>query len=535
MSKRKAAHALLITLLGLLAYSNTIHAPFQWDRSYITENPAVKDASYFLRLSDLSGYSHYEALKHRYVGYLSFALNYRLHGESVAGYHAVNLTIHLLCALLLYRLVSLTLRAGFIGGSVAEGAAGYIALFSGLLFVAHPVQTEAVTFIFQRLASLAAFFYLGSLFFYAKWRLSPRSRRSLAFYLLSLVSAALAMKTKENAFTLPLMALLYEFFFLRKNLPSRPSYAALAPFALVMLIVPLGAGAGVLKTLDLNYFYTQIRVAATYIRLLFLPVAQNLDYDYPLYRSFFAPAVFLSFLFHLCVAALGFYLFFRSRRRPLLRLASFGIFWFYIALSVESSLIPLPTLIDEYRLYLPSAGAFMFAVAGFFALLGDDGSEKPRALVALGIITVILAVAAHERNSLWTSQTRLWQDVVKKSPRKPRGHYNLGMAYMREERFADAVAELKVAAELAPDDAKIYNNLGMVFRSWGLRDDAFDAFREAASLGPDLPEARFNFGLALIERGLLEEAGREFEATLRTAPGHREARRFLDYLNEEDK
>ncbi len=108
----------LIALLGLVAYSNTFDTSFQWDENeFIFENPIVKDIAYFLEPSSAAGLNQYYALKGRYVGYLTFALNYKMHGSDVTGYHIVNVTIHILNALLVYWLVVLTFRTPFMSGN----------------------------------------------------------------------------------------------------------------------------------------------------------------------------------------------------------------------------------------------------------------------------------------------------------------------------------------------------------------------------------------------------------------------------------
>ncbi|MDP2167408.1 MAG: hypothetical protein Q8J64_03645, partial [Thermodesulfovibrionales bacterium] len=391
-------HLALIALLGLLAYSNTFDVPFQWDDKYtfIEGNPIIKDLGYFLEPSKAEGLELYDTLKTRYVGYLTFALNYKLHGLDVRGYHIVNIAIHIINSLLVYFLVVLTFRTPFLSnplflnnppsppfakGGLSEG--NLIALFSALLFVSHPVQTEAVTYIFQRLASLCAFFYMLSLLLYIKSRLTEKKTK-YAFYAMSLFSAVLAAKTKENAFTLPLVIALYEFFFFKGSINRR--MLGLVPLLLTMLIIPLsltgidkpageiisGIGPiteGYQDILRWDYLFTQFRVIPTYIRLLFLPINQNIDYDYPVYNSFFDLEVLLSFFFLLSIFGSALYLFYRSKFKPDLRLISFGIFWFFITLSVESSIIPIPMVINEYRLYLPSFGAFAAAAGGALILL----------------------------------------------------------------------------------------------------------------------------------------------------------------------
>ena len=236
--EKTVVHLFLLCAVGLIIYSNTFHVPFQCDEDYlIKNNPIVKDFNYFIEPSKARGLDQYGALQTRYVGFLTFALNYKFDGFDVAGYHAVNLSIHILNAFLVYFLVLLTFRTPFLTRSRLTEKAGVAALFSALLFISHPVQTEAVTYIFQRLASLVTFFYLLSLTAYVKSRLSSGRTQRIGFFLLSVFSAIIAMKTKENAFTLPIMIALYEFFFLEDSLRRR--IVRFIPLLLTMAIIPL--------------------------------------------------------------------------------------------------------------------------------------------------------------------------------------------------------------------------------------------------------------------------------------------------------
>ena len=197
---------LLISLLAILIYSNTFSVPFLFDDTpNIVENPQIKDLSNF---SDFSG--------SRYVGFLSFSLNYRFGGLHVFGYHLVNLLIHIINGFLVYTLVLLLFRASSRLSPTTHdlspfNSAHWIAFATALLFVSHPIQTQAVTYIVQRFSSLATLFYLLTVVAYLRWRLaSPEGRRRYLWYGAALVSTVLAMKTKENSITLPLMLLLVE-------------------------------------------------------------------------------------------------------------------------------------------------------------------------------------------------------------------------------------------------------------------------------------------------------------------------------------
>ena len=256
-------HILLITAVGLLAYSNTFNVPFHLDDSaVIIRNPIIKYLHFFVEPSKakaFKGFFEYETFRLRYIGYLTFALNYKVHGLNVAGYHIVNLAVHIINALLVYWLVLLTLRMPFFRTTYSEARTlqavpcglppNWIALFSALLFVSHPVQTQAVTYIWQRVTSLTATFYLFSLLMYIKARSDCSkvgskesetgflSDLNLIFYVLSVLFAIIAMKTKEIAFTLPIIIALYEFMFFEGRLKSRILF--LIPVFSTMFIIPL--------------------------------------------------------------------------------------------------------------------------------------------------------------------------------------------------------------------------------------------------------------------------------------------------------
>jgi tetratricopeptide (TPR) repeat protein len=595
-----ALHFLIIAVVGLFIYSTNLNVPFLWDDAdFIGKNPVVKDLAYFVEPSKAKGSGYYDALISRYFGYLSFALNYRIHGFSVEGYHIINNSIHLINAVLVYLLVSFSFRTPLIRTSSLRENSAYIALFSGLVFVAHPVQTEAVTYIYQRFASLAAMFYLLSVVMYVRWRLlreqklssaatqqSQFSFTALLLYCSAVLFALLAMKTKENAFTLPLMIMLYEFIFFRSGLRAR--VLRIAPFVIVMFVALLTltgidmapleivgqAGALTSGFVDMpraEYFFTQFRVMVTYVRLLFLPISQNLDYDYQLFRSFLDPEVFSSFLFLFLVFGLGIYMFRRSRRGEAAgRLVAFGIFWFFTALLVESSIIPLPMLIDEYRVYLPSVGAFTAMSVGIFMIMDRFSRNMwlKKAMVSVVIILpLVFSYAAYARNNVYANMVTLWEDIARKSPGKSRAHYNLGVAYSEKGFESKAIYHYRIALGLNPQcadthfnigrlyyrsglvdraighyknalrfkpDADIHNNIGVAYAAKGLIDKCIEHCKRAAELKPDFEEAHFNLGVGYHEKGLLGKALKSFENTIKIRPDHYEASRYIKHILNND-
>jgi tetratricopeptide (TPR) repeat protein len=543
MPKSTFVHVLLILSLGLLVYSNTLKVPIVFDdREYILENPLITDLGHVLDLERAAGLDLHGnvrmSLQTRQVGYLSFALNHRLNGLRVAGYHMVNIAVHLINALLLYALVALTLRTPFLEGSRLRGHGGLVALFTALLFLSHPLQTQAVTYISQRFTSLAAMFCLICLVLYVCSRLAAGgSAKGAGFYLLSLLSAMAAMRTKEISFTLPLMVALYEFMFFEGNFKKRSLY--LLPLLLTMLIVPLsipefGAlfgesfrrATGTQEEITRSvYLLTGLRVVVTYIRLLFLPVNQCIDYDYPLNGSFLEPPVALSFFSLALLFGLGVCLYYRSRANAGLRLVSFGVLWFYVTLSVESSLVPLDDVIFEHRAYLPSVGFTAALVAFVYAAWGK---RRRKAIgVFFAVVALLFSGAAYARNGVWQSGVSIWEDVVAKAPGKARGYNNLGLKYREAGRRKEAIASLMTAAGLKPDYPDAHKNLGLMYLEEGVTEKAIRHYGLALALYPGYLDAHYNLGIIFNKRGEVEKAIKHYKAALAIDPGFMDAHNNL--------
>ena len=221
---RRAIGPAVVVVVGLLAYSNAFRAGFVFDDPpHVVDAPWVDDpASY------LPGGPAYRAQPNRALGGLTFALNRRLLGPGPAGFHAVNVLIHVLNALLVHALVLLSFRAPRLRASALAPWSRSVAFVAALLFVAHPLQTQAVTYVVQRLASLATAFYLVAIVLYARWRLAglsdrPRGLRRAAGLAGAVLAAVLAMKTKEIAFTLPVVVALYEALLFEGSWEGEPS------------------------------------------------------------------------------------------------------------------------------------------------------------------------------------------------------------------------------------------------------------------------------------------------------------------------
>ena len=350
--------------------------PFQFDDQIsILGNPAVKD------LGNLKAIFQFSPT--RFFTYLTFACNYYFNELNVFGYHLVNLIIHICASLLVMLFVHLTFATPAVKDTPPAAHKKTIAFLAALLFAVHPVQTQAVTYMVQRLASLATLFYLLTLCLYIKGRLLQQAgaarKFSICFFSAAAVTAIIGMFTKETVFTLPFAILLYEFYFFRSTFIYNWKFLVLVfTFCLLIPLIIFSTGSidfnklramqegpeGVVYISPLEYFFTQFRVLVTYLRLFILPMNQNLDYDYPVAHTFFNVQTMTSFFALLAFAAAGIWSFSKHR------IISFTIFWFFLTLSIESSFIPIRDVIFEHRLYLPMAGLSLLFVIIMYNLFG---------------------------------------------------------------------------------------------------------------------------------------------------------------------
>jgi tetratricopeptide (TPR) repeat protein len=502
-------HLLLICIATIAVYANTLNAPFVLDDiTSITNNAITRNFQV--------------VLTSRIVTYISLALNYRLHGLDVTGYHVGNLLIHAANGALVYTFLNLLQRtAGLADAAFSKREKLLLSLFTALLFICHPLQTQAVTYISQRATNLATFFYLATHTLYLAARLCPERSRAIAVGTAAFATALLAMASKEIAVTLPLTLVLVEFIFIggsvrQKVLPLTLLFLPVL-FVPVALIPALGSGGNPLELLSRltsltqtisrgDYLLTQFPVILTYLRLLFVPLGQNADYDYQVVTSL-STGVVASLALLVAILAASLYLLVRARqkRQAELKLVAFGLFWFFIALSVESSIIPLPDVIFEHRVYLPSVGFFAAAVTALFAgrryLRGRASALTGLVLPILSLTLLVLAATAVIRNTVWQDEVSFWEDIAAKSPAKVRAHVNLGNAYQNRGRFADAIREYKEVIRLDPNDPGAPNNLGTICyrqRNWA---EAALWYRQALRLDPGNVSAHYNLGRTLTEEG----------------------------------
>ena len=486
-------------LLGFAIYVMVIDAPFVFDDVlFIKQNPVLHDPSAPLEIWLFN--------PARFLSNYSFALNHGMHGLNTSGYHLFNVLCHLVAItlvwLLIWRFLSLAP-----GPSFPVKNHGAIALFGASIFAVHPIQTQAVSYIWQRSMLMASCFYLGGLFFYLLWRESVvRGQPLFRPWLLSLLCGLAAMFCKEIAFTFPLAIFLVEWLLFPNA--ARPKAWRFLPFGALLLVVPATVllsmeqydamlDSGKASMAPMVYILTQARVTVNYLQLLILPYGQNIDHDPPLSGSFFEPVVIMSSFVLFFVAASGFLLLRRHR------LLAFGVFWFFIALSVEALAFTLPDVMFEHRLYLA-----MFGFAVFLAVAWARIAAKfslPYFPLAAGLV-LLLFVLSLNRNLIWRSPLQLWDDAVSKSPNKARPLLNRGIALRDMGRGAEALRDFDRTLSLEPNNTLALVARGLYHQIRKDYDQALADYSQALLQTPENAVFWQNRGAIYLEKGQFREA-----------------------------
>ena len=346
--------ALIMIIAGFIAYSNSFDASFHWDDlPQLLEREIVHNPANFLEVNT------WKNVNLRPLSLLTFSFNYAAGGEQLAGYHLVNLFLHILTSFLVFLLARFTIGLLVREDKLDQRLKDLSALFVALLFLLHPLQTMAVTYIVQRMTILAALFYVLSVFLYAKGRLAYLEggsiTKSSGLIAIAFIAGIMGVLSKQNAATFPAAFILYELFFIRKadgRMCKKYIVAAASMLTLIFLFVMFSGRLPVETTnfTRLEYFSAQLGVFYKYILLVLFPISQNADYFIRVEPPLIGAVQIIGLILILGLTGLGIYLFRKNK------LIAFGIFWFLITMSIESSLIPIRDIMMEHRMYLPLFG-----------------------------------------------------------------------------------------------------------------------------------------------------------------------------------
>ncbi len=520
---------LVLLLLGLILFHNTFDNEFcSDDRDIIVGNPAIRNLHDLPRI--------WRAFNTRSLTGLTFALNYRLHGLQRPGYQAVNLLIHIAVSFLVYLLAWTTIHTPRLTDSVLAPRAGPIAFLASLIFLLHPLQTQAVNFVSQRAVSLAVFFYLSGLILYVR----SRSRPAAWFYPGALLAMLLGTFTKETIITLPLMLTAYEWYFFPQDKPAwhRTGFRLL-PFYFLAVLVPVWLTFDRPDSLlqlkrqlfegsfSPRYFWTEINVLRTYVRMLLLPLHQSHHYQYPVVDHPLQGSLIFSLVLLTALAAWAVR---QSRTRPLL---SFGVAWFFISVVPEALHVCFVNkgLLYDHWLYLAMAGYSLFLPAAAFYFFRDT---KVMAAVFIPAL-VFLSLLSFQRNAVWDNCLVLWQDVVRKAPDDHLPHVNLGVALSRRGAHQEAIEQYQQALTLFRGRdrkalAQIFVNLGAAYGRQGDHAREIEYSRQALDWDPKNSQAHSNLCLAFTMTGQKQKALEYGRAAVKYDPYNADAYNNLGVL-----
>lgn len=518
--------AALLTLAGVVVYANALSGPFVLDdQDTIVTNEQIRQ----LWPPSVVLFPALELpVAGRPVVNVSFALNYALGGLDVRGYHLVNVVIHIACALLLFGIVGRTLNLPSLRDRFGTRSTD-LAIAVALIWLVHPLLTDAVDYLTQRTELMLGFFYL--LTFYA----SIRAHKEAKWRVVAVIACALGMASKESMVTAPLMIVLYDRIFTFKTWKETwqrrgQFYVPLAATWMVLAALiwsgPRFRSAGFSSGMSpWTYLLNQAQMIVRYLRLSIWPQGLVVDYGPPRALTLTAAAPYGALV--LILVALTIWALVRNPKIGFLGA------WFFVTLSPTSSIIPIATEVGaERRMYLPLAALIVLGVIGLAWLLEwfvrvQPESQREAAtfrahvagLVALTLVVLALAAGTVLRNREYAAAVSLARTTVARWP-TPRAQTSLGVALIASGQHPEGIDELRKALA---DDPVAHYTLGVALFQEGKMDEAVMHLREFLaheSFRLEVPSAHELIGRALKTQGKYAEAEQEFRQVLNMTPSN---------------
>lgn len=535
-AKKQIGSILILILLPLALYFNSLQGSFQFDDRNLIDQKWIADLDAFNK------YVSVGIFENRPILLWTFALNNTLHKNKVFGFHLLNLLLHTFVSILIYVVLFQTRRVlGRLpdkGRRTSPGASGNgpgypplnLPLFAALLFAVHPLNTDSISYISSRSSVLATFFYLLTLCVFLRiFSLdNNRGRRPMqaGLGLLTAGGIYLAVASKLIAVTLPVLLGLWFLIFIRpavfprlgERLFSRKTTAAAASVLGVLLATALLAKPGILyspKDQGLllfggtPYLLVEAKVVIFYyLKLFFAPINLNVDVGFPFTTFFTDPKIALSLL---GIAALVYFAW--KSENPW---ALAGVLWFFLTLSPTSSFVPLNDLAVERRMYLPMT-------LGPCLVAGWAVARIPRGWGVMVVLISLLSLLTLSRNQVWTDEVRLWRDAAGKNPFSSRTHNNLGKAYYEKGQVDQALLHFLTSNEnIKTHIAKQYNlaNLGRSpHRQTGNQPNGRGE-APPPPIAANLAEPHYNLASVYLDKGNLIQAELEYQTAIRLNPDY---------------
>jgi tetratricopeptide (TPR) repeat protein len=510
---RMSLVVLLLAACALIAYSNCYSVPYIFDDlTSIRDNQSIRHWQTTLAPNLKNG----ETVSGRPLLNASFAINYAISGADVWSYHAGNVLIHILAGLTLFGLIRRTLLLPGMRGRFGKDAT-LLAWIVAALWLAHPLGSEAVTYLVQRAESLVTLYYLLTL--YCFLRALENSGSSRRWFVLSMVSCLAGMTAKEVMVSAPVMALCFDRTFaagtFREALRLRGRwYAGLAATwaILILLMVESGARGNTVGYVEKSgitawsYMLTQCWALVRYLQLSIWPHPLVFDYGKDVFRSL--GEVWPHVVFVTGFVAASFWAFWKHPK------AGWPGVFFLAVLAPTTTFVPIVTqVVAEHRMYLPLAAVIAGAVILGYRYLGRRIAWLAFPAVAIFMVTTI------NRNTDYRDPDTLWIDVVKKYPRNARALGNVGNALVEKGRFAEALPYFEKAMALQPDDGDNYNNIGYAYSQMHDYKKAVYYYDQVGVRNVSRMDVFCtNYSFALITQGRYEDAHYAAWRLLRVKP-----------------
>lgn len=529
---RKHLVPVLFVIIGIiLIYSNSMRASFHFDDLQITERPN-------LHLNELSTesvkgtfyFTPHRNRIYRPIPCLTLGLNYYFGKENPFGYHIVNIVIHILCSIAVYSFLHVLLSIPGIRPTFAAKYRYEISVIATFLFAFHPIQVNAVTYIIQRMASMAALFYIVSVTGYLLFRIGTQSgvgKGRFKKYMglsIAIISGMLSILSKENTAVLPFTILVIDYLFFYDLSEDTQKRWLRRFYGLTLgMILILVAYAGTIPLLTYIDVYgsrdftlverllTEPRVVFFYLFLLMVPNVNllNLNHDFFISKGIIEPPQTLFSIIGIVLMIVIGIVFIKR-----LNLISFVIWWFLGNLVIESSILPLE-LIYEHRTYLPGV-MVLFLFSLLFVYVFFHVLKKEKWVILISFILIFYGNGTYIRNVIFKTPISLWQDIVEKSPNHARAHANLGKYYLDYGYYDKAKDELKIAHSIDPRMPEPLVNLGKIYLNEpGMVNEAISSFKKAQIHNPERVIGLMGLGDAYVKLKQYEKAEHFYSVVVR--------------------
>jgi hypothetical protein len=456
-SEKKLIPFILLSLLVVLVYCNTFNASWHLDDfQNIKQNKWITiDNLYPQTLLDTFRASYdggeYKQKKiYRPFPMLTFALNWYIGGEDTTVYHITNILIHILSAFFLYLAIRKLFQSPALKNRYTENLGYNAALFAAAVWAIHPIQTQAVTYIVQRMASMAGMFFIISIYLYLKGRLSNSAGyKKTIIYFTSFATYLMAVYSKQNTVLLPFSLILIEVLFFQSKEIFKIKKKFVLWSVLSFIIILLAS----FVFLDTDFYYllegyerrpfdltqrvlTESRILCFHIFQLFYPISSvySISHSFELSENLIEPVSTLFSVLFICFA-IGAGLFYK-RKYPEL---SFSVLFFFLNHLIESTVLPLE-LIFEHRNYIPSMFIFLPLSIIVFLFLENFKEAKVKYIFYSSSITALIiavGLGTYTRNFDWLTDKDLWEDALNKAPNNARPYHNLSGYYWNTHQYEE--------------------------------------------------------------------------------------------------